>query len=77
MNTGNKRDREANRDRRKRDKADRLQRNRDEASRQPTDGGPVDGVEATGPLLEPRVDLVDLGGAGPGGAADEIGRAHV
>jgi hypothetical protein len=67
-NTGNKRDREAKRDRRKRDKADRLQRNRDEAARQKPDGGDSDGVEALGSQLGPRLDLGDVVVSGPGGA---------
>jgi hypothetical protein len=69
MTTGNKRDREAKRDRRNKDKVDRLQRNRDEAARPSPDGAPVDGVEAIGPLPLPGVDLADLAIAGPDGAA--------
>jgi len=58
--TGNKRDREAKRDRRKQDKADRLQRNRDEAARQRSDTGNDDQVEVSGPQSLPIVDLADV-----------------
>ena len=68
--TGNKRDREAKRDRRKQDKADRLQRSRDDAAKQRTDGEPVDGVEAGSQPL-PDVNLADVVIAAPGGVASE------
>ena len=58
--TGNKREREAKRDRRKQDKADRLQRNRDEAARQRSDGGEDDQVDASGAQSLPLVDLANV-----------------
>ena len=58
--TGNKRDREAKRDRRKRDKADRLQRNREEAARQRPGSGSEDRVEGPAALPSPLVGLADV-----------------
>jgi RNA recognition motif-containing protein len=69
--TGNKRDREAKRDRRKLDKADRLQRNRDDAARERPGTGDDGQVEAVGPQSPPPVDLADVATAVPADPARE------